>query len=180
MCAENIYEKITEEYIKRRNESIRKEWSSLKSFYKRAKGKENEFKRLKESDIEFQKNFASYAKKYFTESIFKIDEAKEYLLFLENHVMKLHWRFSSVTISLGVFGGILGFIGLSRVDDILSWLKHHDAIEKCIAIVSVILVGTIITFAYQELIELKKYEFAYKEFLNILKNIIGDNDTEKK
>ncbi len=46
MCNENVYEKITDEYIKRRKEFFKNRQASFISFYKRAVGKIDEFKRL--------------------------------------------------------------------------------------------------------------------------------------
>lgn len=175
MCDENIYEKITEEYIKRRNEFIRRRWLSLKFFYKRAMGKEDEFKRLRQADIAFQNDFERYLKGNLDDPNVKIDDLEDHVLKLKNHSLKLNFRFSILLIGIAVIFFFLFQLGLDK--DILNRinLASSSIIEK-IAVIGWLLIIGIIVLGFLEQVKLKERASAYEELCNILDKFIKYKD----
>jgi hypothetical protein len=171
MCDENIYEKVTEEYIKRRSEFIRKEWNPLKFFYKRAMGKEDEFKRLRQADIAFQNDFEKCLKGHLDDPNVKIDDLKDHVLKLKNHSLKINFRFSILLIGMAVFFFFFFQLGLDK--DIINQIKlASSSIEIIIGVIGGLLIIGIIVLGFLEQVKLKERALAYEELCNILDKFI--------
>lgn len=159
MRDDNIYERIVEEYIEKRTQFItekfiQKRWNFFKSYWKRAIGKKDEFRRLRYADMEFQNNFEKYLKKYLDNPDIKIDDLKDYIVKLKNHSLKLNYRLTILPVVL------------SCILFLFTLFKLYDEI---IALVSIFF---IIIPAFNEQIKLKEYQSAYEEFYNILDRFI--------
>jgi hypothetical protein len=184
MCDENIYEKITEEYIKRRNEFIKNKfikmrWAFLKSFYKRAMGKEDEFKRLRQADIAFQNDFERCLKGHLDDPNVKIDDLEDHVLKLKNHSLKLNFRFSILLIGMAVFSFSLFQLGLYM--DIINQIKlASSSIEIIVGVIGWLLTIGIIMLGFLEQVKLKERALAYEELCNILDKFIKYKDIQVK
>lgn len=79
MYQEDTCEKIIEIYLEKRQNFIKKDWLSFKSFWKRAKGNNEEFTSLRRKDIEIQKDFEGWLKSYAIEQLLDVNKMKKYL-----------------------------------------------------------------------------------------------------
>lgn len=166
MCQNDIYDQIIDKYLSDRHCFIEKEWLTLKSCWKRSKGNRNEFSRLRKKDIENQKDFEMWLKSYISENISDLAEMKKYLIYLENHRSKLKFRVSALTIMIGVFGIILGYISSLKLPQYKEWI-----------VFSLFLAFGM--WAYSEQLKNKDYDSAYKEIINLLNNLTSGCSSDK-
>lgn len=153
-----------------REKFIQKRWNFFKSYWKRSLGKEDEFKRLRDVDMEFQNNFEKYLKKYLDSPDIKIDDLKEYIAKLKNHSLKLNYRLSVLPVTLSTF--FFFFYQFNLYEDIIKKIKANFFIEKVVGIITVGSIFMIIFLAFNEQIKLKEYKSAYEELYNILDRFI--------
>lgn len=179
MCNENVYAKITDEYIKRRNEFIKKRWASFISFYKRAVGKEDEFKKLRQADIAFQNELEKRLKGYLDNPNLRIDDLKDYVFKLKNHSLKLNFRFSTLPIVLAVISFFLFQLGLYK-DIINRIVSESSSIEKIVGVIGWLLTIGIIMLAFNEQSKSKENASGYEELCNVLDKFIKDKEMEAK
>jgi hypothetical protein len=176
MCECNeyqIYEEIVNEFLNKRNLFVKKEWLKFKSITKRMFGKNEEFNRLRNVDLEFYKDFHRWLRSYIIEK--KVDwkdekerkKRQEYIDFLKSHISKMEWRVSFLYIPIAIITVLLSFFKLFEFKDFSIFV---------ILIISLI-------FGYSEIQKIDDRKSAYKEIIEIIENldkILQQNDVENK
>lgn len=163
MCQENPCEKIIEIYLEKRQEFMKKEWLTPKSFFKRSKGDTIEFTRLRKKDIEIQKDFKRWLRSYISEHTLDMKYLKEYLAYLESHCNKLKLRISALVIILSTFVISLNYIASLEFPQYNEWIVY-----------SIFFIFSML--AISEQLKIKDYESSYKDIINILTNILNEKE----
>jgi hypothetical protein len=110
-----IYQKLIEHYLRKRQKHLNRNWWKIKSYFSRLNDSKNEFRKLLDLDTRFHEKI----RKRFIRAINRYDalryqDIEEYKAYLKCHVSKLNHRafFIIVTVALsGWLASIARFTG---------------------------------------------------------------------